>query len=109
MDHFRANKDYNDYWEKLTNQDLELHGLEDLATLIHQAKMGEEQYQPEKRTGQIDHLFQHVMGRLKQESQKDAGELSKRLVALEKLEKGLAGFLVARIEAMDHRIHKLQL
>lgn len=116
MNDFSENEKNKRLWEKLEEPDLEFRALEELAQLLNQAKVDEEfqakggsRTNLEDRTGQIESLFQHVIGRLQDESQKDAAELSKRLVALESLEKGLAGFLVARIEAMEHRIHKLQL
>lgn len=102
-------------WERLEGQELELHALEDLTQILNQAKSEEERSAKpeagptqEQRTTQIDHLFQHVIGRLQEESQKDAGALAKRLSALEKLEKGFLGLLVARIEAIEQRLHFLQ-
>jgi hypothetical protein len=105
-------EEFKDIWDKLEDQELELHAIEELATLLDQAKAQEgvngELTLREQRTSQIDGLFQHIMGRIQEESKKDFSDLVKRLVALNRLETGFVSLLVARIEVMEQRIHVLQ-
>lgn len=100
-------------WEKLEGQELDLHALEELSQLLSEAKTEEKQQKKEKASSlqppsQVEGLFHHVIKRLQEESAKDVKALASRLFAVENLEKEFAGFLVAKIEAMDRRISHLQ-
>lgn len=105
---------YRDLWRKLHKHKLDFHALEELASLLNEAKIEEQRKLAEQQSladdsqrNQIDALFRHVIVRLKEVYQKETKDLAKHLVAIDKLEKGFASFLVARIEAMDHRMHYL--
>lgn len=116
MSDSEAPENFKDLWDKLEDQELQLHAIEDLAQLLDQAKAVETANEirvttaggSDQSTAQIDRLFQHVIGRIHEESKHDISTLAKRLVALNRLEKGFVSLLVARIDALEQRIHHLQ-